>query len=151
VTATVRNPGVREAVAKLGADVIAPEGFAEHGPFDVILELVGAPNLHDNLMSLNLWGRIATIGVGGGTKAEINLGLLLGKRATIHGSTLRPRPLEEKAMTARAVERSVLPLFESEAITVPIAETFPLERAPEAYDRFTAGGKFGKVVLVMFT
>jgi NADPH:quinone reductase-like Zn-dependent oxidoreductase len=54
-------------------------------------------------------------------------------------------------MTARAMERSVLPLFESGAITVPIAETFPLERAPDAYDRFTAPGKFGKVVLAMFT
>ena len=151
VTATVRNPDVRDEVAKLGADVIEPEGFAEHGPFDVILELVGAPNLHDNLMSLDVWGRIATIGIGAGAKAEINLGLLLGKRATIHGSTLRPRPLEEKAMTARAMERSVLPLLESGAITVPIAETFPLERASDAYDRFAAGGKFGKVVLVMFT
>lgn len=151
VTATVRNPDAREQVASLGAEAIAPEGFAEHGPFDVILELVGAPNLHENLMSLNIWGRIATIGIGAGAKAEINLGLLLGKRATIHGSTLRPRPLEEKAMTARAMERSVLPLFESGAITVPIAESFPLERAPDAYDRFTASGKFGKVVLVMFT
>src|SRR6476620_7701980 len=113
VTATVRNPDAREQVASLGAEVIAPEGFAEHGPFDVILELVGAPNLHENLMSLNIWGRIATIGIGAGAKAEINLGLLLGKRATIHGSTLRPRPLEEKAMTARAMERSVLPLIAS--------------------------------------
>jgi putative PIG3 family NAD(P)H quinone oxidoreductase len=151
VTATVRNPDIREEVATLGAEVIAPEEFAEHGPFDVILELVGAPNLHENLMSLNIGGRIATIGVGAGAKAEINLGLLLGKRARIHGSTLRPRPLEEKAITARAMERSVLPLLESGAITVPIAETYPLERAPGAYDRFTAGGKFGKIVLVMFT
>ena len=67
--------------------------------------------------------------------------------ATIHGSTLRPRPLEEKAITARAMERSVLPLIASGAITVPIAEAFPLERAPDAYDRFTAGGKLGKIVL----
>jgi NADPH:quinone reductase-like Zn-dependent oxidoreductase len=59
--------------------------------------------------------------------------------------------LEEKAMTARAMERSVLPLLESQAITVPIADTYPLERAVDAYDRFTAGGKFGKIVLVMFT
>jgi putative PIG3 family NAD(P)H quinone oxidoreductase len=151
VTATVRNADVREAVAKLGADVIAPEGFGEHGPFDVILELVGAPNLQENLLSLNIGGRIATIGIGAGAKAEFHLGLLVGKRARIHGSTLRPRPLEEKALTARGVERSVLPLLESGAITVPIADTYPLERAPEAYDRFTAGGKFGKVVLAMFT
>jgi NADPH2:quinone reductase len=151
VTATVRSPDVREAVAKLGADVIAPEGFGDHGPFDVILELVGAPNLHENLLSLNIGGRIATIGIGAGAKAEFHLGLLVGKRGRIHGSTLRPRPLEEKALTARGVERSVLPLLESGAIMVPIAETYPLERAPEAYDRFMAGGKFGKVVLVMFT
>jgi NADPH:quinone reductase-like Zn-dependent oxidoreductase len=151
VTATVRNADVRDEVAKLGAEVIAPEGFTEHGPFDVILELVGAPNLSDNLMALNIGGRIATIGIGAGAKAEINLGILLGKRARIHGSTLRPRPLEEKAMTARAMERSVLPLLQSGAVKVPIAETFPLERAPDAYERFAAGGKFGKIVLVMFT
>src|SRR6185312_4188116 len=149
VTATVRNPDAREQVASLGAEVIAPEGFAEHGPFDVILELVGAPNLHDNLMALNIWGRIATIGVGGGAKAEINLGLLLGKRATIHGSTLRPRPLEEKAMTARAVERSVLPLLASGAVRVPVAATYRLDEVEAAYERFSQGGKLGKIVLVM--
>ena len=55
VTATVRNPELRDQVAELGAEVIAPEGFAEHGPFDVILELVGAPNLPDNLIALNIW------------------------------------------------------------------------------------------------
>jgi putative PIG3 family NAD(P)H quinone oxidoreductase len=151
VTATVRNADVRDEVAKLGADVIAPEGFAEHGQFDVILELVGAPNLSDNLKALNIGGRIATIGIGAGAKAEINLGILLVKRARIHGSTLRPRPLEDKAMTARAMERSVLPLLQSGEVRVPIAETFALERAPDAYERFTAGGKFGKIVLVMFT
>jgi NADPH:quinone reductase len=151
VTATVRNPDLREEVAKLGAEAIAPEGFAEHGPFDVILELVGAPNLPDNLKALNTNGRIATIGIGAGAKGELNLGMLMGKRARIHGSTLRPRPLEDKAATARAVERSVLPLLSSGAVRVPVAETYPLERAPEAYERFAAGGKLGKIVLVMFT
>jgi putative PIG3 family NAD(P)H quinone oxidoreductase len=151
VTATVRNPDLREEVGKLGAEVIAPEGFAEHGPFDVILELVGAPNLPDNLKALNVNGRIATIGIGAGAKGELNLGLLMGKRARVHGSTLRPRPLEDKAQTARAVERSVLPLLSSGVVRVPVAETYPLERAPEAYERFAAGGKLGKIVLVMFT
>jgi putative PIG3 family NAD(P)H quinone oxidoreductase len=151
VTATVRSEELRDKVAHLGAEVIAPEGFAEHGPFDVILELVGAPNLPDNLSALNINGRIATIGISAGATGDLNLGLLMGKRARIHGSTLRPRPLEEKALTARAMERSVLPLLASGAVCVPIAETFPLERAPEAYDHFAAGGKFGNVVLVMFT
>jgi putative PIG3 family NAD(P)H quinone oxidoreductase len=151
VTATVRNPGLREAVAKLGAEVIAPEGFADHGSFDVVLELVGAPNLPDNLKALNIGGRIATIGIGAGAQGELHLGMLMGKRARIHGSTLRPRPLEDKALTARAMERSVLPLLSSGAVRVPIAETYPLERAPEAYERFASGGKLGKIVLLMFT
>jgi NADPH2:quinone reductase len=64
-------------------------------------------------------------------------------------STLRSRPLEEKAMTARRLEQQVLPLFETGALTVPIAETFPLDRAAEAYERFRAGRKLGKIVLTM--
>jgi NADPH:quinone reductase len=149
VTATVRNPAHREAVAELGAEVIDPEGFQEHGPFDVILELVGAPNFPRNLEALDLWGRIMVIGIAAGATAELNLGLAMQKRARIYNSTLRPRPLEEKAMTARALERSVLPLLASGAVRVPIAATYPLEEAPAAYDRFAEGGKLGKIVLEM--
>lgn len=147
VTATVRNPELRDGVAALGATVIEPEGFGEHGPFDVILELVGAVNLKANLKSLNTGGRIAVIGTGAGATGEINLGLLMMKRARIHGSTLRARPLEFKALTARAVERSVLPALADQTITVPIAETFALDRAPAAYERFQSGGKLGKIIL----
>ncbi|HUJ34826.1 MAG TPA: NAD(P)H-quinone oxidoreductase [Solirubrobacteraceae bacterium] len=149
VTATVRNSDHRDAVAQLGAVVIAPEGFERHGPFDVILELVGAPNLPGNLEALALWGRIMVIGIGAGAKAELNLGLAMQRRARIYNSTLRPRPLEEKAMTARAVERSVLPLLASGAVRVLVAETYPLEEAVRAYDRFAEGGKLGKIVLTM--
>jgi NADPH2:quinone reductase len=148
VTATVRNQASRAPVAALGAEVIAPEGFAAHGPYDVILELVGAPNLAEDVQSLAIGGRIVVIGIGAGAKAELNLGALMGKRGRIAASTLRARPLEEKALTARAVERSVLPLIASGAVTVPIAATFPLAQATEAYDAFTAGGKLGKIVLV---
>ena len=63
------------------------------------------------------------------------------------GSTLRARPLEEKALVTRRVERRVLPLFASGALAVPVADAFPLERVAEAYERFEAGGKLGKVVL----
>ncbi|MGH2891513.1 MAG: zinc-binding dehydrogenase, partial [Solirubrobacteraceae bacterium] len=149
VTATVRNPDLRGAVADLGANAIGPEGFAEHGPFDVILELVGAPNLNDNLNALDIGGRIAVIGTGAGAIDQINLGALMARRARIHGSTLRARPLEAKADTARALERSVLPLLSSGALTVPIAASFPLSDAPQAYERFAAGAKLGKIVLEM--
>jgi NADPH:quinone reductase len=146
-TATVRNAQLREQVAELGADVLAPNGFAEHGPFDVVLELVGAPNLAANLDALAPGGRILVIGVSAGAKGELNLLALMGKRARISGSTLRARPLEEKALAARAVEREVLPLFEDGRLSVPIAETFSLEDAAAAYERFAAGGKLGKIVL----
>jgi NADPH2:quinone reductase len=149
VTATVRNEELRDGVAALGAEVIAPEGFSERGPFDVILELVGAPNLAENLQALATEGRIAVIGVAAGATGELNLLALMGKRARIHGSTLRARPLEEKAIVARAIEREVLPLFEAGALRVPIAATFPLDEAAEAYERFAAGAKLGKIVLAL--
>jgi putative PIG3 family NAD(P)H quinone oxidoreductase len=148
-TATVRSEELREQVTELGAVVIAPEGFAEYGPFDVILELVGAPNLAENLQALATGGRITVIGVAAGAKAELNLLALMGKRARIHGSTLRARALEEKALCARRLEHEVLPLFDSGALRVPIAETFPLEEAAAAYERFAGGGKLGKIVLSM--
>jgi len=149
VTATVRRPEARDAVADLGAhEVIDPEGFEEHGPFDVILELVGAPNLAGNLKAIGTAGRIVVIGIGAGAKGELNLRDLMQKRATLRASTLRARPLEEKALTARLMERHVVPLFEAGALRVPIAETFPLESAVEAYDRFAEGGKIGKIVLL---
>src|SRR5436305_81651 len=100
---------IRGHAAGLGAEAIAPEGFVERGPFDVILELVGAPNLPDNLNALATGGRIAVIGVAAGAKSEINLLALMGKRARIHGSTLRSRPPEEKAPVARRVEPAARP------------------------------------------
>jgi putative PIG3 family NAD(P)H quinone oxidoreductase len=147
VYATVRNPGLRRPVAELGTEVLAPEDFADRGPFDVILELVGAPNLAANVGALATGGRITVIGIGAGAKGELNLGALMAVRGRVQGSMLRARPLEGKAMTAREMERSVLPLFEAGAIRVPIAATFGLDAAAQAYDRFSAGGKLGKIVL----
>jgi putative PIG3 family NAD(P)H quinone oxidoreductase len=149
VTASVRHAELRAGVAALGATVIDPEGFAEHGPFDVVLELVGAPNLPGDLQALAAGGRIVVIGVAAGATGELNLLGLMGKRARIHGSMLRSRALEEKALCARRVEREVLPLFESGELRVPVAETFPLADVARAYERFAAGGKLGKIVLTM--
>jgi putative PIG3 family NAD(P)H quinone oxidoreductase len=150
VTATVRNEQLRDGVRELGAhEVLAPDAYANRGPFDVVLELVGAPNIPDSVNALNTLGRIAVIGVGGGFQAEVNLLALMSKRASISSSTLRPRPLEEKALTARAMERSVLPLLARGDVRVPVAETFPLDQVHEAYERFAAGGKLGKIVLLI--
>jgi NADPH:quinone reductase len=156
VTATVRGEELRGRVAALGADVISPEEFLDssslatsRGPFDVILELVGAPNMPENLSCLASGGRIVVIGVSAGAKTDVNLLALMGARASIHGSTLRSRPLEDKALSARLLEREVLPLFQSGALTVPIAATYPLDESAAAYERFAAGGKLGKIVLTI--
>jgi NADPH:quinone reductase-like Zn-dependent oxidoreductase len=149
VTAGVRNEASREKIAALGVNAIDPEGFEEHGPFDVILELIGAPNMQRNLQALATRGRICTIGIGGGAKAEVNLGLLMAKRGCILGSTLRARSLEDKAAAARLVEKMVLPGFASGDLSVPVSATFSLEDAVAAYEHFQQPGKLGKVVIVL--
>jgi NADPH2:quinone reductase len=88
------------------------------------------------------------IGIGAGAKAELNLGMLMMKRGRILASTLRARPLEEKALTARAIERSVLPLLGDGVLMVPVAATYPLAEIEPAYDRFAAGAKLGKIVVL---
>jgi putative PIG3 family NAD(P)H quinone oxidoreductase len=146
VTASVRSAEKHDAVRSLGADVVAvPEEI--EGEFDVVLELVGAPNVDHAIKSLKTDGRIVVIGVGAGFKAEVNLLALMGKRAVLRGSTLRARPLEEKAIVSRRVEKELLPALAAGQLTVPILETFPLEEAAAAYERFTAGNKLGKIGL----
>jgi NADPH:quinone reductase-like Zn-dependent oxidoreductase len=140
VTGTARANADR--VAALGAET-EPDG-----EYDVILELVGGENLAANLRRLALGGRIAVIGTGAGATAEIHFGLLMQRRARIHGSLLRPRSLEEKALVVQRVGRHVLPLLAAGRVTVPVDRTFPLVEAQAAYDAFAAGGKFGKLVLV---
>lgn len=148
VIASVRDADRRDPVSAMGAVVIDPSEVGDHGPYDVILELVGAPNLETNLKAVATGGRIAVIGTGAGAKGEINLGLLMVKRARMYGSTLRARPLEGKAAAARLVESQVLPLFAQGRVHVPVCATFPLDEAAAAYERFKAGSKLGKVVLL---
>ena len=149
VTATVRNERCREQVAAFGVNAIAPDEFVAEGPFDVILELVGAPNFPGNLEALAQLGRIAVIGVGAGPKVDIDQRALMGKRARIHGSVLRARSLEDKAAAARLVEKAVLPGFASGDLSVPVVASYPLDDVGDAYDRFKSGGKLGKIVLEM--
>lgn len=153
VVATVRDERRRADVARIGeacgaVQVVAPDGFTEHGPFDVVLELIGAPNLPDDVKALATGGRISVIGVGAGGRADLNLLALMGTRGRIHGSTLRARPLEEKAVAAQLLIRQVLPLLEAGELQVPIEASIPMPEATAAYERFEAGGKLGKIVLV---
>jgi NADPH:quinone reductase len=137
VTASARHS--QERLQALGAQTEVS------GEYDVILELVGGDNLAANLDRLATGGRMVVIGAGAGSRAEIEFGKLMRARARIHASTLRARPLEEKALVVQRVARHVVPL----GVSVPVHRTFPLEQAQEAYDAFAAGGKFGKLVLTL--
>jgi NADPH2:quinone reductase len=150
VCATVRAAELRDAVAGLGADqVTAPDNFGACGPFDVIVELVGAPNLPGDLGALAVGGRIVVIGIGAGARAEIDLLALMRTRGHLMSSTLRARQLEEKAVCARRVEAQLLPALADGRLRVPIAARFPLAGAAQAYERFRAGAKLGKIVIEM--
>jgi NADPH:quinone reductase-like Zn-dependent oxidoreductase len=148
VTATVRNTKHHDAVRKLGAEVILPGEEGEHGPYDVVLELVGQASLTQVIPHLAPWSRVVVIGVGSGSRMEIDLMTLMSKRARIAGATLRARSLREKADLTAGVAAHVLPLLASGRIHVLVSETFPLSEATAAYEHFAAGGKLGKVVLV---
>jgi NADPH2:quinone reductase len=150
VVASVRSAERHEAVTALGASVaVDPEEALRLGPFDVALELVGASSLPGVLDAMAIGGRIVVIGVsGGGGRAEVDLMGLMQRRARISASTLRGRPLLDKAAVARAVESHVLPHLVSGRVRVPMQATFAMDRAQDAYEHFSAGGKLGKIVLV---
>jgi NADPH:quinone reductase len=148
VVASVRRTELRERVAAFGASAIDPAEVAAHGPYDVVLELVGAVNLATNLQALATRGRIVIIGVGAGARTEIDLLQLMGKRAVLRGSTLRARPLEEKAAASALVEGHVLPALADGSLRVPLEATYPLDEVAAAYERFAAGGKLGKIILL---
>ena len=150
VTTTVRDEAKRAAVEELGADCgDRPRGLRR--PRSVRRDPRAGRRAQPGRQHQGARDARAhlVIGIGAGAKAEINLALLMAKRGAVMASTLRARPLEEKAATARAVEQHVLPLVERGDVRVPVAETFPLDRAAEAYDRFAGGGKLGKIVLTM--
>lgn len=148
VVASARDARAHPKLAGLGATPALPEEAVSLGPFDVVLELVGAPSAARALGALAPWGRLVVIGTSAGALAEVDLGLLMSRRATLRGSTLRARTLEQKALVVRRVEHHVLPLLSSGKLKVHVEATFGFERAQEAYERFASGGKFGKVVLV---
>ncbi|PFG36729.1 putative PIG3 family NAD(P)H quinone oxidoreductase [Flavimobilis soli] len=143
-----RVPGSHEAVVvdRTSEDFVS--ACQDLGGADVVLDVVGAANLGRNVESLATGGRLVVIGLPRGRKGELDLGALLAKRASVHGTTLRARPAEEKAAIMAAVREEAWPLVVDGTITPVVHATFPFEEAQQAHDTVRAGSPFGKVVLV---
>ncbi|BAS14340.1 quinone oxidoreductase PIG3 [Arthrobacter sp. Hiyo8] len=150
---------VGTAKAFLGADIAinyAEEDFAESlkaqnggKGADVILDVVGAKYLQQNVEALADYGRLVVIGLQGGVKGELNLGQLVSKRAAIIGTALRPRPVAEKGVIMNAVRESVWPMLADGRIKPLVAKSFPLEQVREAHEYFDSGEHMGKVLLLL--
>lgn len=146
-----------DAARQLGADVAInyrDEDFAERiaeetsgSGVDVILDIIGAPYLEPNLKSLANNGHLVIIGTMGGMRTELNLGLMLSKRASVTATTLRARPLHEKAEIVAAVRENVWPLIESGHIKPMVDTVLPLDQAAEAHRILAEGRAVGKVLL----
>ncbi len=116
---------------------------------DVILDLVGGNYFAANLEALASRGRLICVGSMAGTKSEIDLGLLLPKRATIVGTTLRGRSIEEKGDATRLFASSVLPLVSRGAIRSVIDRVYPANEIRDAHERMESNASFGKIVLTI--
>ena len=125
------------------------KAFAGEGGIDVILDPVGAGYLADNMNLLGVGGRLVLIGLMSGAQAEINLGLLMIKRIRVIGSTLRARPVEEKALVMSQLEEKVWPLIESGQIRPIIDRTYPITDIEEAHAHVASNQTIGKVVLTI--
>jgi putative PIG3 family NAD(P)H quinone oxidoreductase len=157
VAVTAGSADKLEACRGLGAEILVnykEQDFVEvleketagHGA-DVILDNMGAKYLARNLQALATNGRLVIIGFQGGTTAEIDLSVLLRKRAAVISTSLRGRPAEEKAAIVAAVREHVWPLVESGRVTPVIDATYPLARAADAHRKLDASTHIGKVLL----
>jgi NADPH:quinone reductase-like Zn-dependent oxidoreductase len=136
----------REALTDMGAE---PCVLSEARGVDVVLELVGAANLTGSLDALALRGRIIVVGTGAGADAELSLRALMGRRASVMGTVLRARPMEEKAAAVQAFARSVVPHLAAGRVRPVIDRVFPVAEAAAAFEHLSAPGKLGKVLLEM--
>ena len=157
--ATTAGSEERLAVCRdLGADITVnyrEQDFVEeleratdgHGA-DVILDNMGAKYLARNVAALATSGRLVVIGMQGGTKAELDLSVLLRKRAAVIATALRGRPVEEKAAICAAVVEHVWPLVAQGRVRPMVHDTVPFDRAAEAHRMVEDGRSVGKVLLV---
>ena len=151
VVASVRSPETARSLEKEGAIVVTPDTaaarIAELGGADVVLELVGGPNLDLDFTVLALKGRIVIVGHNAGDQAQISMNRLMVKRASLHGTVLRSRPAEEKAAAVQAFARSVVPLLAAGRALPEIDRIFPAADVTAAFDHLVQPGKSGKILL----
>jgi putative PIG3 family NAD(P)H quinone oxidoreductase len=150
VTVTVGSAEKAVRARELGAtDVVLykEQDFVEAGPYDVILDNMGAAYLPRNVTALAVGGRLVVIGLQGGVAGELNLGALLSKRAAVHATSLRARPAEQKAAIVTAVREHVWPLVVSGRVRPVIDQVLPLDEAAEAHRVLEASTHVGKVLL----
>jgi NADPH:quinone reductase-like Zn-dependent oxidoreductase len=149
VIAVTRTSEHHERLRECGADeTVTLDQVAEVGHVDVIVELIGAAHLSVAQTLLNPFARVVVIGVsGGGSRVELDLRAFMGSRSTLRGSTLRSRSRQEKGEVADRVSQTLVPRWRTGELHVPIAHSFGLDEATEAYEYFAQPGKFGKVVL----
>jgi putative PIG3 family NAD(P)H quinone oxidoreductase len=152
VLGSVRSDEAAAVVAELGVQAVRDDDVAASVSavtggrgVDVILELVGAPHFPTDLEVLATLGRIVVVGVGAGSTIELDLLDLMRRRATLCGTVLRARPLEEKAAAVRAFEREVVPMLADGRVRARVAATFPASAVHEAFDRLAE--RSGKVML----
>jgi NADPH:quinone reductase-like Zn-dependent oxidoreductase len=151
VVTTVGSAEKARRLTELGADEVVnyrEEDFADRLSADVILDIIGAKYLAQNIRALNTGGRMVTIGLQGGAKAELDLGALLTKRASIHGTTLRARPVDEKGAIVRSVVDNVWPLVSAGALRPVVYAEVPMAEAAEAHRMLDSGEHIGKILLV---
>ncbi|HEU4424651.1 MAG TPA: NAD(P)H-quinone oxidoreductase [Pilimelia sp.] len=141
----LKELGAQVTIDYTEADFV--EVVRAHGGADVVLDIMGAAYLGRNIAALAPNGRIAAIGLQGGTRAELDLQALMGKRGSISATTLRARPAAEKAEIVRGVRAEVWPLVESGAIRPVIDRRIPLAQAAEAHRIVEASDHLGKVLL----
>jgi putative PIG3 family NAD(P)H quinone oxidoreductase len=149
VTASV---GKLDALRELGADRVIDRANDDWGvadSIDVVLDVVGGDYLARNLLALRQKGTIVQVGLMGSATTDVNLGMFMMKRCSLVGTTLRARPLEEKATLTQRFITEVLPLFESGALRPIIDSRYALEDAAEAHRRLESNATIGKVLLTL--
>jgi NADPH:quinone reductase len=151
VIASARSDEARRRLAELGAEAVDPEDVVERvssaGGADVVLELVGGPNLANDLEVLATKGCIVIVGTGAGVEAQLSLRALMGRRGRILGTMLRARPLEEKAAAVQAFGHEVVPALADGRAHGIVDRVFPAEQVADAFEYFAQPGKFGNVLL----
>ncbi|NUR49982.1 MAG: NAD(P)H-quinone oxidoreductase [Hamadaea sp.] len=150
VVATARREK-HEKLRELGADELLDyrEDDFSGVQADLVLDIIGGAYLGKNVTALATGGRLVIIGLQGGRRAELDLGTLVSKRLTVAGTTLRSRPVAEKAAIVSAVRDEVWPMIEDGRIRPVIDTTFPVEEAAKAHERVAANAHLGKVVLAV--